>query len=387
MQAIKERAYIPLLTRDRGTPAIVLLTTFSLAIRLYALADFPVPTWDEIGYVRLGEGYITGAAHGPLGFCLILAGEYLFGKNAYGCRVFPVLFGTACIPLIYVVGKRLFRSDRVALAASVLLAFDPMLFVLSRLGVLEPFVCFFVLLTVALWTSGRPVLSGVAMGCGLCVKLSGLPLWLGVTAIASVLAIRSRPARLALFSCLVVAPMVYLVLYCLLKPCFHPAEIVRLHQVQFQNAAAPPAAYLSSPWWSWLLIPQYIPIGERVLDVGGRQVHGVLKLIEIPALAWAAALATVLALIGWTRSRGRMKGLGVPILCFSLLYLPLALLQRGTYLYYVLPALPFAYLLLARFLLTSFSSRRASHLVTLAFLTYVAAAFVFLYPHLMGWRE
>src|SRR5262249_21899745 len=81
----------------------------------------------------------------PLGKLAIAVGEWLFGLNSVGWRVAPALFGTLAVLVMCRVGRRFTRSTLLGCLAGLLLSLDGLEFVLSRTGILDIFLMFFVL--------------------------------------------------------------------------------------------------------------------------------------------------------------------------------------------------------------------------------------------------
>jgi dolichyl-phosphate-mannose-protein mannosyltransferase len=81
----------------------------------------------------------------PLGKLLMAVGEWLFGLTSLGWRVAPALIGTLAILVMCRVARRLTRSTLLGCTAGLLLSFDGLEFVLSRTGILDIFLMFFVL--------------------------------------------------------------------------------------------------------------------------------------------------------------------------------------------------------------------------------------------------
>jgi dolichyl-phosphate-mannose-protein mannosyltransferase len=73
----------------------------------------------------------------PLAKLIIAVGELLFGFNSFGWRVMVGLFGTAIVPLIYLLARQLLAVRFFAIGAGVLAAFDGLLFVESRTAVID----------------------------------------------------------------------------------------------------------------------------------------------------------------------------------------------------------------------------------------------------------
>jgi dolichyl-phosphate-mannose-protein mannosyltransferase len=80
-----------------------------------------------------------------VGKLLIAVGEWLYGLTSLGWRVAPALFGSLAILVMCRVARRLTRSTLLGCAAGLLLSLDGLEFVLSRTGILDIFLMFFVL--------------------------------------------------------------------------------------------------------------------------------------------------------------------------------------------------------------------------------------------------
>jgi dolichyl-phosphate-mannose--protein O-mannosyl transferase len=133
--------------------------------------------FDEIYFARAGEEYLQNLriyenTHPPLSKLLITLSMVLFGgmphghglgswvglnaivghmsngDNSYGWRFLDVVFGALVVVLLYFFAKRITGSTVFATIAALLLTFDGMHFVQSRIGTPEGFVVFFATLAV-----------------------------------------------------------------------------------------------------------------------------------------------------------------------------------------------------------------------------------------------
>ena len=68
------------------------------------------------------------------------------GFNPFGWRIMSCVFGTLVVPLIYLLALRLWRNRWFAVTAAVLVTFDGMFFIQSRIGMIDIFAVFFILL-------------------------------------------------------------------------------------------------------------------------------------------------------------------------------------------------------------------------------------------------
>jgi dolichyl-phosphate-mannose--protein O-mannosyl transferase len=80
-----------------------------------------------------------------MGKLLIAVGEWLFGLNSFGWRFSAAVFGSLAILLMCRIARRLTRSTLLGCIAGLLMSLDGLEFVLSRTGILDIFLMFFVL--------------------------------------------------------------------------------------------------------------------------------------------------------------------------------------------------------------------------------------------------
>jgi dolichyl-phosphate-mannose--protein O-mannosyl transferase len=81
----------------------------------------------------------------PLGKIVIAAGEWLFGLTPFGWRFSAAVAGSLAILLIGRITRRLTRSTLLGCLAGLLMSLDGLEFVMSRTGLLDIFLMFFVL--------------------------------------------------------------------------------------------------------------------------------------------------------------------------------------------------------------------------------------------------
>jgi dolichyl-phosphate-mannose-protein mannosyltransferase len=80
-----------------------------------------------------------------IGKLIIAVGEWLFGLNSFGWRFFSAVFGSLAILLMCRIARRMTRSTLLGCIAGLLMSLDGLEFVLSRTGILDIFLMFFVL--------------------------------------------------------------------------------------------------------------------------------------------------------------------------------------------------------------------------------------------------
>jgi dolichyl-phosphate-mannose--protein O-mannosyl transferase len=161
-----------------------------LALACFRLTIPSKPFFDEEHYVpaarvMLALSHPVNTEHPLLGKELIALGIGLFGDNPFGWRIMPALFGAlglfASMRALWFATCSRFAS----LAGGVLIASDFMLFVMSRIAMLDVFMASLTL--VALWQlagalreneTGRRRLAtaGVALGLAMAAKWNAVPL-------------------------------------------------------------------------------------------------------------------------------------------------------------------------------------------------------------------
>ncbi|MEG0238737.1 phospholipid carrier-dependent glycosyltransferase [Anaerorhabdus sp.] len=149
--------------------------------------------FDEIYHPRnaweiANNQYMYPSVHPLLGTSIIALGIQMFGMNPFGWRIMGALFGIMILPLFYLILKKLFNNRFLSTAGTTLFAADFMLITTSRIGTLEPFSVFFILLMTYFmiqyfYTSFTKTpfkkqlmwlaLSGISMGVACSVKWTG----------------------------------------------------------------------------------------------------------------------------------------------------------------------------------------------------------------------
>ncbi|RCK70798.1 phospholipid carrier-dependent glycosyltransferase [Desertihabitans brevis] len=110
--------------------------------------------------VVAGETMIMGdgpafVVHPPLGKWLIAGGEALFGMTSFGWRFSACVFGALLVLITIRLVRRITRSTLLGGAAGVLLTFDGLAFVMSRIGLLDGFQAFFLVAGVSALVADR----------------------------------------------------------------------------------------------------------------------------------------------------------------------------------------------------------------------------------------
>ncbi len=172
-----QRAYRRMDDAFVGWFASIAVTLLALFLRLWRLGEphdflfdetyYAKDAWSmaNLGYVRsyvdgaddkILSGQVTGQwtdtpsliVHPEVGKWLIAAGEKAFGMDPFGWRVSAAVVGSLMVLVMCRLVRRMTGSTLLACTAGLLLCFDGLHLVLSRIALLDIFVAFFMLLGV-----------------------------------------------------------------------------------------------------------------------------------------------------------------------------------------------------------------------------------------------
>ena len=108
--------------------------------------------FDEVYFARSADELANHQiplerTHPPLGKLVQTLGVLAFGATPFGWRIMGVIFGTLMVPLMFLLGKKLFGTWIGGFSAAFLFSFDFMHFTMARIGTVDTYVVFFSLLT------------------------------------------------------------------------------------------------------------------------------------------------------------------------------------------------------------------------------------------------
>ena len=185
-----------------------------LILHLVIIDQVSSQIFDEQHYVTEANFIIAGEdpdnpEHPPLGKLIIVAGIKLFGDNALGWRIFPVLFGVASIILFYFICQKLTSRRLLPLLATFLFAFENMCFVMSSVAMLDVFYFTFMLASFLLYLHHKYIPSALMLALSALAKLSGA--FGGGIILLHWLLMRRKP-KIDGIKFLIMAPMAFLIL-------------------------------------------------------------------------------------------------------------------------------------------------------------------------------
>jgi dolichyl-phosphate-mannose--protein O-mannosyl transferase len=408
---VRESSFV--LKNATALNAVVALILF-LVVHFALLVGVTTPEkfyFDEVHYVPAARqmlepvtpGRVLNPMHPPLAKQLIALSIRTLGDNPLGWRYAGVLFGALAIVAVYFCGLALFERRGPAVAAALLAFFNQMVFVQSRIAMLDIFALAFGLFGIAAFMHGfrkpRPqgwfALAGLAFGLSAACKWSGLFELATCLVIVAVIRLMQgwrtqfadgnardwyRPdlwpdfRYLHFAACFVVVPaMAYLATFVPLYG-LSWADIVEAQRRIFADNTTTAIAghtYMSA-WPSWLFLLR--PVWYLFDNIRNDRIAAIVFLGN-PLVLWPALLALGICLRDCIVTR-RLEAFLILSLYFGP-YLAWALLPRTLgFLYYYLPSATVASLALVYVLRRGNSPRW----LLWAFVTIAFAAFAVMLP-------
>jgi len=358
-------------------------------------------------------------------------GDYVdLGFNTFGWRIAVCIFGTLCVPLMYLLARRLWPNRLFALAAATLVCFDGMFFLQSRIGMIDIFPIFFILLAYTLYLvhihSRTPrasivtlILLGIVLGLGIASKWIVLAAWASIVFLLVARAIRRHvdvrigphenplwswgrgdgpavaggaPAGvyvLLALAALVVIPLA--IYYASWYPFFARGQFQNLADlIEYQRQSYIYHATLTathpygSPWWSWPFLSRPVLYYAEYTNLGFDHWTGQALISRIEDLGnpwiWWTSLPCVLSL-PYFIIRHRSFPATVILIGFITQYLPWSHISRVLFMYHMFGGLIFMILALA-FVLAHIATnfRPPGRTLLAAHLGIAVAFFFYFYP-------
>ncbi|HEY2597811.1 MAG TPA: phospholipid carrier-dependent glycosyltransferase [Candidatus Dormibacteraeota bacterium] len=357
-------------------------------------------------------------------------GDYMdLGFNTFGWRIAACIFGILCVPMMYLFARRLWPNRLFAIAAATLVCFDGMFFVQSRIGMIDIFPIFFILLAYFLFlvhiqsrTARSSLLSlvalGLVLGIGIASKWIVLAAWASMIFLLIARAVwhgfrrtpdehvvpGGAPSRLylaiAILAFLDIPVLIYVASWI---PFFergqfvahwdqlfkHPYEVLgAIGDYNFESfryhAALTATHPYGSPWWSWPFLSRPVLYYAEYTGLGTDHWTGQ------PLVAWMADLGN--PWIWWTSLpclvslpyfiiRYKSFPAALILLGFITQYLPWSQISRVIFMYHMFGGLIFMILALA-FVLAQIAERvpRVGKRLVVAHLAIAVASFFYFYP-------
>jgi len=388
--------------------------------------------FDEIYHPRTAYEYIHHLypyenTHPPLGKVIISAGIMLFGMNPFGWRFFGTLCGVLMVPLMYVMGKKMFKRTIPAFVAAFLFSFDFMHLSQTRIATIDSYTTLFVMamylfmfLYMEKSENGEKgatlslFLSGLCFGLGAATKWQGVYAGLGLAFLYFFRLARHCRIKLSAtamtgkragkvckpeiiksivqgFLFFVVVPaIVYFVSYI-------PAMMTESTGLSFfftnqgsmlhyHSTLEEPHAYGSS-WWQWPLDfkPLYAYSPNRNFVPEGMAM-GITSMGN-PLIWWATIPTVIWSIVQLVRKRETLDlPLLVSVVGFFSLYVPWIFVTRTAFIYHFFPCVAFVVFMIVRFIMEQIEENPRKKLWLWFYMGAVFVLFLAFYPVLTGMK-
>lgn len=377
--------------------------------------------FDEMYFVRtawehlnLKEPYET--THPPLGKLIIASGIMCFGMDPFGWRIFGVLAAAAMIPVMFLFGKRMFKSSAAGFIAAFLMTFEFMHFSLARLATGEIYIALFSLVMFYFafdhfskreeGEKGRfPSLFFSIVFFGLCFAVKWIAIF-GLVAILILLLICNVRTKKPVFSDfeivlagLFVSGAIYIATYIpymfsgaghsLFDVLKSQLGMFGYHAYSVLDATHP----FSSPWWSWPLMLKPLWLYSNTFD----SMLSTIVLMGNPLIWWCSIPALIFIAIKFVVDKKRKTDTKhnfvflFILIPFLLQWLPYILITRILFIYHFVANVPFMIFALTYWLNLPLEKEGLSTgkrvffiCIVIAFLILTAVLFLHFYPVISG---
>ncbi|KKR74310.1 MAG: hypothetical protein UU16_C0002G0001, partial [Candidatus Woesebacteria bacterium GW2011_GWA2_40_7] len=162
------------LSKNKSKYILIGILTFAFITRIYNLNSPKNEYFDEVYHAFTAkvmmhadankawewwntppEGFAYEWTHPPLAKLGMVMGMKIFGENSFGYRIPGVLLGVGSVLMVYLLAKLLFKDELTGLLSAAIFSLDGLALVMSRIGMNDIYLLFFVLLSIYLFMKGE----------------------------------------------------------------------------------------------------------------------------------------------------------------------------------------------------------------------------------------
>ncbi len=317
--------------------------------------------------------------HPPLAKEIMALSLKLFNtEDPWGFRLPGVLLGVFCVYLVYLLSKKIFNNETIALLSAFLFSLNGLLLVQARTGMNDIYVVTFMLTSILLMLNKRFFFSAIFLGLALSSKWSAIYLY---SLIFIYCAYKRQFLRFLYY--IFIPPLVYLLTYIPFFAYGHTVDQFRELQQQmwWYHSNLKATHDYASPWWSWPF--NFYPVWYYV-DYQGTKIANIFASGN-PMLFWFGFMAILMSIYDFIfeRSSKNRTKLIFLILGYCAFLLPWALSPRIMFLYHYSPCIPFMSIALG-YQLSKFTQNKEDKLFLKIILAVIVISFIFVYPFLTG---
>lgn len=317
------------------------------------------------------EGFAYEWTHPPLAKLGMVVGMLVFGENSFGWRIPGAIMGVGSVLLVYLIAKRIFKDELLAILSAGVFSLDGLPLVMSRIGMNDSYLLFFVLLCLYLFLTDKLFLSAVAFGLAISSKWSGV--WVLPILFVSHFVFKKK-IKINYLWFLILPVVIYLATYLPMFLTGHGIDIFWGMQKQmwwYHTNLKATHPYTSS-WWSWPLLirPIYLYTSSEAGGVVSR-----IYAMGNPLIFWAGLASIIISFV--YALKFRIKKLALIIFSYLIFFVPWAASPRIMFLYHYLPSIPFLAIGLGYLL-----RRNLKLIVPVVAIAFIL--FLYFYPHWAG---
>lgn len=392
---------------DRKTMGLILaLMLLSWMLFLFQIETPLKLNFDEFHYIPAAKEFLSMGQnrnweHPPLAKYLIAIGVAVFGDQPLGWRIMSTFAGAATLGGMAYVASLWFQTHAMILWIALLTLFNQLLFVQSRIAMLDTFMFVPMVWAIGLfWQSGQVKLplkqrehallgSGILMALATACKWFAVLSWGGFAFIqCAALMLSWNPARReigwikTILYLGIIPAAVYLATFIPLlfyqKESYGILDLFRMQWMIYDGQLRVVNAHnYMSQWWQWPLLNRPIWYAFDKEGTQGEFVRGVL-LLGNPLIMWSGLLAIAYTL--WDSIKRHSKLARWIVGLFLLFWLSWGIIPRKTlFYYYYYPAG-----MMLSFALAYTFDRLRLRKFQWFYLGAVAVIFVYFYPILAG---
>ncbi len=372
---------------------LIAVLAISFLLRIWRI-DYPnIFVFDEVYYPYTAQQYLKGNSDAwlwdtkapddkaynwvnpPLAQEIMAGSMFILrSQDAWAWRLPSVLLGTLCIYLVYILGKLLFKIERVALLSALIFSIDGLNFVNSRIGMLDIYLVTFILMSSIFFIKRKFFLSAIFLGLALGSKWTAVYL----LALYILLLFKYRLSKKIPIYILVV-PIIYVLIYLPFFLTGHTlSQFVELLRQEWSYHTNLTSVHdYASPWWSWplTLYPVWYFVDYQKDNIANIFASG------NQVVFWLGSIAIIKT--GWDYFKTRAENLLVILLMFFALWLPWSLSPRLMFFYYFSPSVPFLSLALGYQIHKLYQNSKTREVAILMIILMIIW-FIMLFPFLTG---
>lgn len=369
---------------------IGLILIGSFILRIWQLGGVQEEIFDEVYFVKFAKNYLSGISffdiHPPLGKLIIASAIKLFGDKYFAWRIMEAVFGTLVILFGYLIGKEI-KNKTVGLFTALILALDGMILVYSRIGLMDIFMVFFIMVgfyTFLKFANNKKIiyliLAGLSLSLAASVKyIAGLLFFVYIfIVITRELPLKKYWLKMLIFL-IIVPAVIYLTFFIFnfrLDNTFISKVLEWHDQSLSYNINLKDGHPYGSKWWTWFLLIR--PIWFYFKEVQGNYI-GIVGLGN--PLAWWSSLVVIPMLFYYFIRRD--KNAFIILASFLIFLLPWALFNRVLFYYHALTAFIFVSIGTA-YLLEKLINDKFGRTAIFVFFAVLLFLFIFFLPIWMG---